>query len=245
MPLNKIPLNQHQNIIIAGNFFRDYGIFTKAKECYSKILMKFLPVDIDELEPTEKTQNKILEIIKSKSKKNTSLAQVYKKNLDTIYLGYAYLLILENPLNADKASQYLYIVLANNPQHSFALWQLALSYESRGEDFFDKAIEFYSKAMLFDRRSTGRLSYEFGRFYFCCMNNLEKAKDYFEISIQQKLNLPACISMAELEFQAGNAKRAREFLKKGLALIPETRIQIEQREKLQNRIQILVENLIS
>jgi tetratricopeptide (TPR) repeat protein len=132
IPLNKIPLNQHQNIIIAGNFFRDYGIFTKAKECYSKILMELLPVDIDELEPTEKTQNKILEIIKSKSKKNTSLAQVYKKNLDAIYLGYAYLLILENPLNADKASQYLYIVLENNPQHSFALWQLALSYESRG-----------------------------------------------------------------------------------------------------------------
>jgi hypothetical protein len=56
------------------------------------------------------------------------------------------------------------------------------------------------------------------------------------------MNLPACITMAELELMLSNNKEAKEFLKKGLALVPETRIEVEQRKKFENRIQCLINN---
>jgi len=71
------------------------------------------------------------------------------------------------------------------------------------------------------------------------MENPTEARKCFENSLNQKINLSACVDLAEIEVQDGNFERARESLQQGLALVPITRPEKEQREKLEPRIQQL------
>ena len=71
------------------------------------------------------------------------------------------------------------------------------------------------------------------------MENPTEARKCFENSLNQKINLAACVDLAELEVEDGNFERTRELLQKGLALVPITRPEKEQSEKLQPRIQQL------
>ncbi|MFO0211659.1 MAG: hypothetical protein ACK53E_12975, partial [Pseudanabaena sp.] len=64
----------------------------------------------------------------------------------------------------------------------------------------------------------------------------QQAKEHFEKSLNQKINLPACIELAELEATEGNLEQAKTLLESGLAIIPITRPQKEEREKLCDRI---------
>ena len=59
-------------------------------------------------------------------------------------------------------------------------------------------------------------------------------------SLNQRINyLPACIELTELETAEDNLQRAKTLLADGLAIIPITRPEKEEREKLSDRIAAL------
>jgi hypothetical protein len=51
------------------------------------------------------------------------------------------------------------------------------------------------------------------------MQNPTEARTCFENSLNQNINLPACVDLGELEVADGNFDRARELLQQGLALV--------------------------
>jgi tetratricopeptide (TPR) repeat protein len=112
-------------------------------------------------------------------------------------------------------------------------------YSTKGRNFYRQAINHFEKAIEFDQQKNGHFWYEFGCFYRDAMENPTEARKCFENSLNQKINLPACVDLAEIEVQDGNFERARESLQQGLALVPITRPEKEQREKLEPRIQQL------
>lgn len=183
-------------------------------------------IEFEEIALPEETLYKLLSIINAQAKNSSKYSQIFIKNVEAVLLSYAYLLNKEHPYNPDQAIKCINIVLTRNPQHSFAFWQLAICYETKGEEYYQQVIDCYKKAILFDRRATGRLSFEFANFYLYKLYNLQKSREYLEISLSQNVNLPACITMAELEVMLNNYKQAKKFLKQGLALVPETRIEV-------------------
>jgi tetratricopeptide (TPR) repeat protein len=112
-------------------------------------------------------------------------------------------------------------------------------YSTKGRNFYRQAINHFEKAIEFDQQKNGHFWYEFGCFYRDAMENPTEARKCFENSLNQKINLSACVDLAEIEVQDGNFERARESLQQGLALVPITRPEKEQREKLEPRIQQL------
>jgi hypothetical protein len=76
----------------------------------------------------------------------------------------------------------------------------------------------------------------FGCFYRDAMQNPTEARTCFENSLNQNINLRACVDLAELEVADGNFDRARELLQQGLALVSITRPEREQRDRLESRI---------
>ena len=71
------------------------------------------------------------------------------------------------------------------------------------------------------------------------MGNIAKARSCFQESLNQKLNFSACLELAELEAAENNLERARNLLKNRLAILPLTRSEKEEREKLKERIKAL------
>jgi hypothetical protein len=89
---------------------------------------------------------------------------------------------------------------------------------------------------------TYKNSYFYHRLgYFCryAADDISNARQCFEQSLAQKINLPASIELAELEAKDNNHERAKILLQDGLSLIPITRPEKEEREKLNDRIAAL------
>jgi tetratricopeptide (TPR) repeat protein len=217
----RLPIDKWQNFIHAANFFRDYGDLDTAESIYQRIL-------------------KAAEFRASKHGNDM------RKTINFATLSYARLLLLRNPPDPYTAIKYLEPILAENPKHCVAHWCMAQcyrakghSYSTKGRKFYPQAINHFEKAIEFDQEKNGQFWYDFGCFYRNAMENLPEARKCFENSLNQKINLPACVDLAELEVQNGNFERARELLQKGLTLVPITRPEKEQREKLEPRIQQL------
>jgi hypothetical protein len=131
-----------------------------------------------------------------------------------------------------RAFEYPESILADNPKNSMAHLCMAQCYQAKGQAFYPQAFNSFQKAIEFDPEKNGCLWYEFGCFCRDAMRNRIEAHKCFENSLNQKINLFACVDLAELEVQGGNFKRARELLQQGLSLVPK-----EQREKLEPRLQ--------
>ena len=98
------------------------------------------------------------------------------------------------------------------------------------------------KLLFFDNGSNLKSElffYHFGCFYRYAIGDIINARKCFEQSLAQKINFAACIELAELEAAEGNLKQAEALLASGLAIIPITRPENEEREKLSDRITAL------
>ena len=212
-----------RHFIYAANFFRDEGDLNKAEAIYRRVL---------------NTAESWLNQHKGDSK---SLQKTYL----FASLNYAYLLLLHQPADPYRAIDYLEPVLEDNPKHSMAYYYMALCYQAKGEKFYPQAIQHFKKALKFDREKVGYFWYPFGCFYRDAMENQAEACQCFQNSLKQKINLPACIDLADLELEAGNWETAEDLLEQGLALVPLTRPEKEYREKLQPRIEAIQESIHS
>ncbi|PZO42618.1 MAG: hypothetical protein DCF19_06145 [Pseudanabaena frigida] len=202
-----------QNYIHAANFFRDYNDFDKAKTIY----------------------NRIISVKKKKIKRFPNLA----KAIDFANLSYAKLLLLTNPTQPNEAIEKLNCILLQNTKHGYAHLLMAQSYQDKGISFYSEAINHFEKAIQYDIKKKGGFYYQFGCFYRHAVDNIQQAKEHFEKSLNQKISLPACIELAELEAAEGNLEQAKTLLESGLAIIPITRPEKEEREKLSDRIAAL------
>jgi len=211
---SRLPTNKWQNFIHAANFFRDYG----------------------ELDTAEWMYRRILKAAKLRASKHGNDMQ---KTIKFATLSYARLLLLRNPPDPYTAINHLGPILAENPKHCVAHWYIAHCYQAKGRKLYPQAINHFEKAIEFDQQKNGHFWYDFGCFYRDAMENPTEARKCFENSLNQKINLSACVDLAEIEVQDGNFERARESLQQGLALVPITRPEKEQREKLEPRIQQL------
>ena len=195
-----------------ANFFRSHNELDKAQEIYDRII---------------------------KNAKKIKTIPDRERLLDFTNLSYAKLLLISEPPQPESALQKLCPILAKNPQHAYALLLIAQAYQSKGEfmeaeKYFEQAIEF---ALEVQRSS---FLYEFGCFYRYAVGNIQQAKQRFEQSLNQRINyLHACTELAELEAAEGNLERAKTLLTDGLAIIPLTRSEKEEREKLSDRIAAL------
>ncbi|MFN5835343.1 MAG: tetratricopeptide repeat protein, partial [Pseudanabaena sp.] len=151
-------------------------------------------------------------------------------------LSYAKLLLETNPTQTDEAIEKLNCILLQNPKHGYAHLLIAQSYQDKGIPFYSEAINHFEKAIQYDIKKDGFFYCLFGCFYRYAVGNIQQAKEHFEKSLNQKINLPACIELAELEATEGNLEQAKTLLESGLAIIPITRPQKEEREKLCDRI---------
>ena len=211
---SRLPTDKWQNFIHAANFFRDYGELDTAEGIYRRIL-------------------------KDADFRTSKHGNDMRKTINFASLSYARLLLLRNPPDPYTAINYLGPILAENPKHCVAHWYMAQCYQAKGRKLYRQAINHFEKAIEFDPQKNGLLWYDFGCFYRDAMKNPTEARKCFENSLNQKINLPACVDLAELEVEDGNFDRTRELLQKGLALVPITRTEKEQLEKLQPRIQQL------
>jgi protein involved in ribonucleotide reduction len=210
------PTDKWQNFIHAANFFRDYGELDTAEGIYRRIL-------------------------KDADFRTSKHGNDMRKTIKFATLSYARLLLLRNPPDPYTAINHLGLILAENPKHCVAHWYMAQCYQAKGHSYSNnrQAIDHFEKAIEFDQQKNGQFWYDFGCFYRDAMKNPTEARKCFENSLNQKINLPACVDLAELEVEDGNFDRTRELLQKGLALVPITRPEKEQSEKLQPRIQQL------
>jgi Tfp pilus assembly protein PilF len=225
----KSSYKNYKTLIYIANFFREYGDFDAAENLYFRVI-----------------KNPEAQAIKS--------SQNRQQLITLAFLNYALLLLLRQPPNPYTAIDYLEPILAENPKHCVAHWYMARCYQfqgynhsSKGRKIYQQATKHFQKAIEFDQgikgEKTGRFWYEFGCFYRDAMQNPTEACTCFENSLNQKINLPACVDLAELEVANGNIERARELLQQGLALVPITRPEKEQREKLDSRIQAIQSQL--
>lgn len=203
--------------IYVANFFRDYGELDQAQKIYLRIL-------------------KIAAHWVRKQWVDRAQINIF---IQYAYLNYAYLLLLRQPPDPYKASEYLEQILDDNPKQEVAHCYMAQCYQAKGEKCYPQAIHHFQKSIQFDVHKTGFFWYQFGCFYRDAMENPTEARKCFENSLNQKINFPTCIDLAELEVQAGNWETASDLLQQGLALVPITRREKEQREKLQARIEAL------
>ena len=208
-----LPTDKWQNYIHAANFFRDYNDFDKAKAIY----------------------NRIISVKRKKIKQFPNLL----KAIDFANLSYAKLLLLTNPTQPDEAIEKLNCILLQNTKHGYAHLLIALSYQDKGISFYSEAINHFEKAIQYDIKKEGFYHYQFGCFYRYAVGNTQQAKEHFEKSLNQKISFPACIELAELEAAEGNLERAKTLLESGLAIIPITRPEKEERDKLSDRIAAL------
>jgi hypothetical protein len=210
---SQLPIDKLQNRIHSANFFRDYGEFPTAERIYYQTIKS----------------------AKSKVKQFPNL----QKLIDFTNLSHAQLLLLTNPPYPDQALSKLRPILDKNAKHGYAHLLMAQSCQAKGSSFYIKAKSCFEKAVQFDLEKRGFFYYKFGCFYRYAVGNIQQAKEHFEQSLNQKINLPACIELAELESAEGNLQQAKILLESGLAIIPITRPEKEEREKLSDRIAAL------
>ncbi|MBW4630187.1 MAG: caspase family protein [Brasilonema octagenarum HA4186-MV1] len=210
---SRLPTDKWQNYIHAANFFRDYGDLDKAEDIYQRVI---------------NSANKHMR------RKHSDDMQ---KNIRFASLNYARFLVLCQPPEWYKAIGYLKPILDNNSKHSVAHLYMAQCYQVKGQKFYPQAINHFLKAIEFDQYKNGYLWYEFGCFQRDTMENSYEARKCFQKSLQQKINILACVSLADLDVKAGRFDSATEYLQQGLALVPITRPEKEQQQQLEPLIQ--------
>jgi tetratricopeptide (TPR) repeat protein len=211
----QLPFIKWQNFIHAANFFRDCGQLITAEDIYYGIIGK----------------------AHKKVRHNPDLQDL----IDFANLNYAQLLLQTNPSQPDQALQKLDPILTKFPKHSYAHLLKAQAYEAKGVRFYKDAIHHFKQAIQFDLKKHGFLYHQLGCFYRHVMHNIPDARRCFDQSRNQKLNLPACLELAELEFSNGSLEEAKTLLEKGLSINPITRPEKKEREKLNDRIEALQE----
>jgi len=218
----QLPINQWQIKIYIANFFRDYGELERAKNLYLSII---------------KGANYQ---IKNKNKNDKSL----EKTLDFASLNHAYLLLLLTPPQWNEAIKKLHWLLSKKPEHCLINLYLAKAYQAKAKSYLQfsskqihqQAIDYYKKAIQYDQQKNGYFWYEFGCFYRESMNNIPQAITCFKNSLEQNINLPAALELAEIELRRGNKQKAQTILQPALELPLTTRLEREQREHLTPRI---------
>jgi hypothetical protein len=216
----QLPINQWQIKIYIANFFRDYGELERAKNLYLPII-KGATYQI-------------------KNKNNKSL----EKTLDFASLNHAYLLLLLTPPQWNEAIRKLHWLLSKKPEHCLINLYLAKAYQAKAKSYLQfsskqihqQAIDYYKKAIQYDQQKNGYFWYEFGCFYRESMNNIPQAITCFKNSLEQNINLPAALELAEIELRRGNKQKAQTILQPALELPLTTRLEREQREHLTPRI---------
>lgn len=207
-----LSIEKWQNLIHAANFFRDHAEIEKAEEIYRKILRS------------------------AKLNNGRSSADV-QKTIDFASLSYAQLLLLKDPQESEAALKLLRPILAKNFKHAVAHWLTARCYQSMDDS--NRAIDSFKKAIRFDQHQKGTFYYQFGCFYLDTLSDEVNARECFENSLNQQINLPACIALAELEIKSQNYDRAQSLLNQALALEPTNRPEQEERDRFSQRIQTL------
>jgi tetratricopeptide (TPR) repeat protein len=220
----RLPVDKWQNKVHAANFFRDYGELERAERLYRHIIGSCY-------RKIREDQN----------------VNILKKTLDFADLNHAYYLLLINPPQWRDAIQKLQGLLSKNPKHSLYNLYLAKAYTTQAKhqvksarESKKKAIKYYQKALQYDQLKTGYFWYEFGLFYREMMQDINQAKHCFQQSLEQKINLPTCLELAEIEQQLGNLEQAKTLIEQALSLEMGTRPEQEQKEQLMPRIKRLL-----
>ena len=207
-----LPPNKWSNYIHAANFFRDQGEFGKAVRIYRKTM--------------------------GDAKAAPQFPQL-SKTVDFIDLSYAQLLLLIDPPRPDAAIKKIKWVLKKNPEHGYAHLLIAQAFQTKGESCYGWAIAHFEQAIKFDNWLNGFMHCQLGQFYRYTLNDIPSARNCYENSIGQQVNLPACVELAELEVENGDLERAKLLLEQGLALPLLKRTEQEMRDKLSGRIALL------
>jgi len=219
----RLPVDKLQNQVHAANFFRDYGEVERSERLYRRIIgYCYLQINNNDI-------------------------KILKKTLDFANLNHAYYLLLINPPQWRYAIQKLQRLLSKNPKHSLYNLYLAKAYTTQAKhqlksahESKKQAIKYYQKALQYDQLRTGYFWYEFGLFYRELMKDINQAKHCFQQSLEQKVNLPACLELAEIELQLGNLEHAKTLIEQALSLEMVTRPEQEQKEQLMPRINKLL-----
>ncbi|MBE9138949.1 caspase family protein [Nodosilinea sp. LEGE 07088] len=215
----KKPRTYHyKDLVRVANFFCEYGQTETARSIYQKLIALVEPkisVDSDQLE----FQN--------------LLKYIYVSS----HLGFARALLMSG--SPRKIADRLSVVLELDPGNSDAYWIIAKSYWKRGISFYGEAVENFQKAINISQAHKELYWHELGRFYCDALNEKNKARECFENSLMQKINMASCISLVELEIEEGNFFRAKELLKEGLSLKTVTRRDHESLNGLRHKIQKL------
>ena len=216
---SKLPIDKWRNYIDAANVFRDYGKLDIAEERYNKTIKAI----------TRHINNN----------RHNSKIKTLQDTIHFAFLSQASLFLLKEPPDWYSAIGKLNIYLKRNPESAVAFWLMALSNKAKGKQYYRQTIDFFNKAIKFDEVKHGFFLWELGCFYWYELGNMAKARKCFEDSLNQKVNLKACVDLAELEIKAGYLSKAKAVLKNGLKLVPITRPEKEERENLNQRIQAL------
>ncbi len=211
------------NFVNAANVLRDYK---------------------NDLNTAEKIYLQVLNAGKSRLKNQRDEARQLNQLTQYTHLNYARLLILRQPPKPDEAMKYIESILAENSQHALAHLYMAQCYQTKGRKFDSQAISHYQQAIDWDTKKVGHFWYELGCFYRDTLRNRTQARNCFENSLNQKINLRACVELAELEVQDRNLARAKQLLQQGCGLERITRQEKDQRRQLERRIQA-IQNKIS
>lgn len=193
----------------------------------------------NDLDKAEQIYLQVLNAAKLRLKKQASDIQQLNQTIQYAHLNYARLLIIRQPSKPNEAIKYLGYVLADNPNHALAHLYMAQCYQEKGKKFNNEAIYSFQQAIALDKQQAGHFWYEFGCFWRDALRNRTEARKCFENSLKQKINLRACVDLAELEVQDRNFARAGALLKQGCDLERITRLEREQWRQLQHRIQTL------
>ncbi|NMF84523.1 caspase family protein [Nodosilinea sp. P-1105] len=210
---SNLPPDKWQNYIHAANFFRDQGEFEKAEKIYRKTF--------------------------GAARAQVSQIPQLSKTIDFINLSYAELLLLTESPSPDAAIKKINWVLKKNSKHGYAHLLMTQAFQIKGESCYGWAIAHFEQAIKFDNRLNGFMYCQLGQFYRYTLSDIPAARNCYENSIGQQVNLPACVELAELEIENGNLERAKSLLEQGLALPLLKRTEQEMRDKLSGRIALL------
>ena len=237
-----LPINLWLNTAHAANFFRHHGELEKAEAIYQSILSSILP-HYQSYQTAKEIYAKFTKAADFKAKQYKTTPQKIIQLLNYTYLNYGWLLLSGETPDVDKAIEYTKVALEHNPQNSLAHWQMTKCYRLKGDRAQAETIASFQKAIKFERKGTGRISYDFGQFYRTVLGDLTNARMYLEKSLEQEITLETCLELVELEIEDGNFERAEHWLELALTLIPTSRSEQEQHKEMQPRLQLALDSL--
>ncbi|VEP15444.1 Tetratricopeptide repeat domain protein (fragment) [Hyella patelloides LEGE 07179] len=216
-----LPKRKWHSKVLVANFFREYEDLDKAEKIYLRTINNSRYC-IDEF--------------------GYDLEDTY----NFACLNYARLLIWKRPSQWKKAmDRYLEPLLKIKKTHSLAHLYLAQchiekikNYKQTRSNVYNPIIHHFRQAIKYqeDSSENSKYEYEFGTFYWKIVENIMQARQHFNLSIGYRDNLPACVSLAELELEASNNNKAQKYIEQGLAIKMITRTEQEEKQKLMTQI---------